>query len=101
MFTAEDFTTALASAREQLQLVAQALREVQCPPIVPVSVNLCELTVERIEELLDPVPSGYRKEDKGSDYVYVLRVASQQNGLPRRLPTSLRRHGNWRTTIAA
>ena len=83
VFTQRDFMKALASAQAQLQSVTRALAEVRCPSIVDLSVNLRDLSLERIEELLDAVPSGYRKEDKGSDYVYVLRVGSHLNESPR------------------
>lgn len=89
MFAPEDFLKALASAREQLRSVMQALGEVQCPPITHLSVNLRDLSLERIEELLEAVPSGYRKEDKGSDYVYVFRIDSHKNGLPQQLVTQI------------
>lgn len=81
MFTATDFGTAIHSAMRQLQTVQSSMSEITCPPIVNLTVNMQELTLERIEELIDDVPSGYHKDDKGNDYVYVVRVKSGPNDL--------------------
>lgn len=85
MFTEDEFNEALAAAREQLLKVIDAIGKVPCPRIETFSVDLSDITAERIEELLDSVPSGYRKEDKDSDYVYVLRIESPSDGLQQRL----------------
>ena len=81
MFTPTDFNKALESAKQQLQFVERELSAITCPPVATLTINLRELTSEHIGELLDDVPSGYRKEDKANDYVYVLRIAAEQEKL--------------------
>jgi hypothetical protein len=83
LFTAKEFKSALESAMQQLQAVQKALEVVACPDVECLTVKLQDLTLERIEELIDEVPSGFRKADKGTDYVYVIRVPENcQNQVP-------------------
>jgi len=74
MFTADEFSAAIASATDQLQVVQQALSRIACPPVASLHINLGKLTHESIGELLEDVPSGYRKSDRETDYVYVIRL---------------------------
>lgn len=74
MFTASEFESALESAAQQLQSVQQTLKSISCPEVICLTINLRDLALEPIEELIDDVPSGYRKADKGNDYIYVIRV---------------------------
>lgn len=73
MFTPNDFSTAIASARQQLQFVQNALSTIGCPPVAELRINLATLSRDTILELLDDVPSGYQKADRYTDYVYVIR----------------------------
>jgi hypothetical protein len=74
MFTTQEFATAIASASEQLQLVNKALKAITCPQVKTLRVNLRDLSHEVIGELLKDVPSGYKRADRDTDYVYVLRL---------------------------
>jgi hypothetical protein len=74
MFTAEKFAVSIASATAQLQLVQQALTAITCPTVQTLHINLNELSLESIGELLEEVPSGYRKVDRDTDYVYVIQL---------------------------
>ena len=80
MFTPTDFSKAIASAMSQLQTVQQALQGITCPEIASLTINLRDLSEERIGERLDAVPTGYGKSEKGSDYVYVIQVQDEQAG---------------------
>lgn len=73
MFTTKEFAAAIASATDQLQAVQQVLAAITCPVVKTLRVNLKELSLESIGELLEEVPSGYRKIDRDKDYVYVIR----------------------------
>jgi len=50
------------------------LTAIACPPVETLRINLNELTHESIGELLEDVPSGYRKSDRETDFVYVIRL---------------------------
>jgi len=78
MFSVAEFTDAIASATDQLRLVQQELGAITCPAIATLTINLQHLTLESIGELLDDVPSGYRKTDKETDYVYVIRLPADK-----------------------
>lgn len=94
MFTENEFEEALTAVREQLLEVIDTIGKIRCPRIETLSVDLRDLTEERIEELLDSVPSGYRKEDKDTDYVYVLRIESSSDGFQQRLVNQLQEARN-------
>lgn len=91
MFTEDEFDGAITAAREQLLKVIDTIGKVPCPQIETLSVDLRDITEERIEELLDSVPSGYRKEDEDKDYVYVLRIEYPSEGLQRQLVDQLQK----------
>jgi hypothetical protein len=76
MFTPQEFTAAITSASEQLQLVREALEAITCPRVDTLRIDLRDLSQEAIGELLEDVPSGYRKADRDNDYVYVLRLSN-------------------------
>lgn len=65
----------------QLQTVQQALPGITCPPIASLTINLHDLSKEQIGAVLDTVPTGYRKSEKGSDYLYVIQIQDEQAGL--------------------
>lgn len=81
MFTPIEFSTAIASASEQLERSRQMLDAIACPQIEELEINLRDLSQDSIGELLDQVPSGYRKTDKDIDYVYVIRLQQEQHFL--------------------
>lgn len=89
LFTAQEFNKALDSATQQLQLVQQGLKTISCPEVECLKINLLEITLERIEELIDDIPSGYRKTDKGNDYVYVIRASANMQDQVARLGAQL------------
>jgi hypothetical protein len=70
VFRSEEFTNAISSAAAQLQVVVQALKRLTCPPIRELTINLSELSQERINELLQDVPSGHAKDDKDADFIW-------------------------------
>ena len=74
MFTTQEFSYAIKSASAQLQQVQQALAAIACPTVQTIQIGLNELTHESIGELLEEVPSGYRKNDQDTDFVYVIRL---------------------------
>jgi len=57
------------------------LGAIACPGIETVEINLKDLTQDSIGELLDQVPSGYRKIDREIDYVYVIRLQPEKQSL--------------------
>jgi len=77
MFEKCNFSDALRSAGQQLEEVQNSLNDVKCPAIDHFSIPLGDMTVEKINEAIDAVPSGYRKADKESDYVYVIQMESK------------------------
>ena len=77
MFSNDDFNSAIVSAKDQLRAVEAALNDLSCPEIHTLTVNLRELSHERIEELLEDVPTGYAKKDKATDFVYIIQVSDQ------------------------
>lgn len=81
MFTSTEFSTAINSASEQLERARQMLGAIACPGIEMLEINLQDLTQDSIGELLDQVPSGYRKVDREIDYVYVIRLQSEKQAL--------------------
>jgi hypothetical protein len=81
MFTSREFTTAIASASEQLDRARQMLIAIACPQIEELQINLQDLTQDSIGELLHGVPSGYKKIDKDIDYVYVIRLQPEMHSL--------------------
>lgn len=81
MFTPTEFSTAIASASDQLERARQMLGAIDCPGIKTLEINLKDLTQDSIGELLDQVPSGYRKIDRETDYVYVIRLQLEKQSL--------------------
>jgi len=81
MFTSTEFSTAITSASEQLDRARQMLGAIGCPQIRALEINLRHLTQDSIGELLDQVPSGYRKMDREIDYVYVIRLPQETQTL--------------------
>lgn len=74
MFEESEFNSAVISAAEQLRKVQAALKDLRCPEIRSLIVNLSMLTHEVIEETLDDVPSGHARVDKDADFIYIIRV---------------------------
>lgn len=74
MFTSAEFSDAIKSARAQLEQVQSALAGIACPQVETLQIHLQKLSHESIGELLEEVPSGYRKTDRDTDYVYVIRL---------------------------
>lgn len=83
MFTSTDFSNAITSARQQLQVVDNALSSIVCPQVSELRINLSALSHDSICELLDDVPSGYRKSDQDTDYVYIIRQVQTDDSLIR------------------
>jgi hypothetical protein len=89
LFTPIDFSKAIASAISQLHTVQQALQGIACPQIESLTINLRDLSEERVREKLDDVPTGYGKSEKGSDYIYVIQIQGEQPGLVTALSAQL------------
>jgi hypothetical protein len=89
LFTSEEFMTAKTSAMEQLRLVQAALKKIACPPIHPLNINLSHLELISIKELLRDVPTGGCKDDKETDYIYVIKIPECQINLVARLIVKL------------
>lgn len=81
MYTSTEFSTAITSASDQLEMARQMLGTIVCPQIQALEINLRDLTQDSIGELLDQVPSGYRKIDREIDYVYVIRLQPDKQAL--------------------
>ena len=67
------------------------LEGITCPSIESLSINLRDLSEERIDEILGVVPTGYAETEKGVDYIYVIQVPDQQTKLVATLTTQLTR----------
>jgi len=89
LFTPTEFSRAIDSAMSQLQAAQQALRESTCSQIAPLTINLSELSDKRIGEMLDTLPMGYGKSEKGYDYIYVIQVQDEQAGVVTKLRAQL------------
>jgi hypothetical protein len=74
LFTSIDFSKAVTSAIIQIQTVQRALQEITCPEIEALTINLNDLSEERICALLKAVPTGSGKSGEKPDYIYVIQV---------------------------
>ena len=74
MFAHADFTSAISNATAQLREAEAALNKLACPNIVELTIRLRDLSQDKIEEILEEVPTGYAKKDKEADFVYVIQV---------------------------
>jgi hypothetical protein len=79
VFSDSDFKSAIESAKAQLRAVEDALNKLATPEINCRSIKLHDLSHDKIEELLEEVPTGYAKKDKETYFVYVIQV-SGSNG---------------------
>ena len=78
MLTTDEFSAAIAGATTQLQLVQRALTTIACPPVETLRINLSALSPESIGELLEDVPTGYRKSDRNQTLSTSSGCASQR-----------------------
>lgn len=81
MFNSDEFSIAISSASDQLDKAKRLLETIACPAVKTLQINLRNLNQESIGELLDDVPSGYRKVDKLTDYVYVIKLPPDMQSL--------------------
>lgn len=78
VFADADFKNAVLNAAAQLEGAQRALRALARPGITSLIADLQGLSAHSIEQLLASVPTGYRKSEKGDDYVYIIQSEGGQ-----------------------
>ncbi|NMG65867.1 hypothetical protein GPA19_13020 [Azoarcus indigens] len=89
LFTPAEFAGAVTSAAAQLDAARRALQALACPAITTLEIRLDELDGHRIEALLAGVPTGYRKDEREDDHVYLIQAAAPGSGLAGELAAQL------------
>ena len=78
MFSTQDFDAAIAGALAKLCSIRSELKIIKCPEITFIGFKLTDLSQGSIERDIKLVPTGYRKDDKGVDYIYIIKVSEEQ-----------------------